>query len=299
MSYFINPNAFTGAVALPKSVADNHLKLASHNALKLIIYIMANGAEVPDSEICKALGMQVAELNEAVLYWKNAGVLTDGEVSVKAENEIAPAVKAVARVHQPSRAEIAKRASESKEITLVLRQAELKFCRPLKETEKRAVLYIIDDLGLSPAVTMMLIEFAVSENRTTASFLESTAVDWVNREINTVTLAENEIQKAIVKRSCWAIVRRAMGIDDRRATAKENEAAVRWVSEWGFKEAVLRLAYDQCVDSIGKFSVAYIDKVLKNWHQAGVATMADVEKAVAKSKPDKQDDAPSFDLSQF
>lgn len=299
MSYFINPTAFKGAVALPKSVAENHLKLAPHNALKLIIYIMANGCDTPDNDVCKALGMQVAEFNEAVLYWKNAGVLTDGEIVVKTEAKAAPTVKAVARVQQLTRAEIAKRADESKEITLVLRQAELKFCRTLKETEKRAILYIIDDLGLSPAVTMMLIEFAVSENRTTAAFLESTAVDWVNRDINTVTLAENEMQKAIVKRSCWAIVKRAMGIDDRRATAKENEAAVRWVSEWGFKEAILRLAYDQCVDNIGKFSVAYIDKVLKNWHQAGVASAADVEKAIAKNKPDTHDDSPSFDLSQF
>ncbi len=303
MKLNIDPRALQCALAVPADVADKHLKLASHSALKVILFIMKNGTDVAADEICKALAINETDLNEALIYWREAGLLVNAEGSAEADNakvkaNAKPAVSV--RTERATRSQIARRADESKEIRLVLQQAEVKFRRPLKETEKGALVYILDNLGMAAPVVLMLIEHAVAENRTSASFLESTAVDWINRNVDSVALAEKEMQRSDERRGCWAIIRRALSITEaRRASAKEAEASVRWIVEWGFNEAMIRLAYDQCVDNTGKVSVPYIDKVLKNWHAAGITTPAAVKDAEKKPAGSGNGNAPSFDLSLF
>ena len=305
MKYEIDPKSLKNMFALPGCVADEHLKLAPHSALKVLIYIMRNSVS-DEAEICKAAGVNEVELKEALMYWDNAGVLMRQKQPEAEVQQAAPAVNKPTvpmRNERATRAQIARRADESKEIRLVLQQAEMKFCRPLKDTERSALVYILDELGVSAPVTLMLIEYAVAENRTTAAFLESTAVDWVNRSVDTVALAEKEMQRSDQKNRAWSVVRSAVGLDDRRPSAKEGEACVRWTVEWGFSGKMIRLAYDQCVDNTGKISFPYMNKVLKSWHDAGVTTPEAVAASAKKNEADKSaakaGSAPSFDLSLF
>lgn len=299
MTMFLNTAAWNGVCAVPNDIADKHLKLASHEALKVILCLLRKGTQQDEAALCRELGITDVQLQEALLYWEQAGLIGKQEPA-KAVPAVEPKKTAVARQVRATRSEIARRATESREIALVLRQAEMTFARPLKETEKSSLVYILDNLGMKAEVALMLLEFAAAQGRTTASFLESTAVDWVNRGVDTVPLAEREMTLADQKKHAWAIVKRAMSIDDRRPSAKESEACLRWVEEWQFSEAMLRLAYDQCVDQIGKRQFNYIDKILAAWHAAGVTDPQGAEaaqkKKSAKKEPQK---GPSFDLSLF
>lgn len=301
MKYTWDPSAWQGVFAVPAAVADQHLKLASPAAIKTLLYAARHGLEFEEQEICRQIGITPIELNEALLYWQSAGLLTGtGERT----NAVSPPAKAkrtaVAREKRATRLEIARRADEAKEIALILQQAEIKFARPLKETEKSSLVYILDDLGMNPEIVLMLLEHAAAEGRTTSSFLESTAVDWINRSIDTVALAEQEMTKAEERKHAWAVVRRAMSIESRRPSAREAECCVRWVEEWQFSEAMLRLAYDQCVDNIGKLSFPYVEKILKNWHASGVSTPEAANAVREKRQEDNANaSAPSFDLSLF
>ena len=297
MKVQLNPAGWHGVTAIPADVADKHLKLASLEALKVIIALVQKGTEVEEAALCKDLGITPTQLSEALLYWESAGLLSRADAAPTAAVPAAKP-KVVAKRERATRGEIALRASESREIALVLRQAETVFARPLKETEKGALVYILDDLGVKPQVALMLLELAAAQGRTTASFLEATAVDWVNRGIDTVAAAEKELALADEKRQAWAVAKRALSIEDRRPSAKESEAVLRWTVEWGFDEAMLRLAYDQCVDRIGKVSFPNVNKTLEGWHISGVKT---AKEAAAQEKKDagKKDKMPSFDLSLF
>ncbi|MBP5618370.1 MAG: DnaD domain protein [Clostridia bacterium] len=297
MKVQLNLAGWHGITAIPADVAEKHLKLASHEALKVILALARLGTQVEEETLCRDLGITPTQLNEALLYWESAGLLCRADAAV---SDAAPAAKpkVVVKRERATRGEIALRASESREIALVLRQAETVFARPLKETEKGALVYILDDLGVKPQVALMLLELAAAQGRTTASFLEATAVDWVNRGIDSVAAAEKEMALADEKRQAWATVKRALSIEDRRPSAKESEAVLRWTSEWGFDETMLRLAYDQCVDRIGKVSFPYINKILEGWHTAGVKTPK-AAAAQEKKDADKKEKKPSFDLTLF
>ncbi len=300
MKYEYNTSEWQGVFAVPNCVADQHIKFAPHSALKVMLYLMRNGTQIENDLVCKGTGLSLVELEEALTYWKSAGLLKDNSKETVENNESKTKRHVIAREKRASRVEVAMRAYESKEIALVLNQAEMKFGRPLKEIEKSSLVYILDNLSMNPEIVLMLLEHAVAEGRTTSSFLESTAVDWINRSIDTVALAEQEMTKAEERKQSWSIVRRAAGIDSRRPSQKEADYCYRWVNEWCFDEKMLRLAYDHCVDSIGKMTFPYMDKILNGWHSSGIKTPDAVAQADQKHLESKSDEnQPSLDLSLF
>jgi len=310
MNYDINPKVYRNIFGVPADVADKHIKLASHAALKVMLYIMRNGTESVDESTHKALGISQTELDEAFIYWTQVGLFTDNKV----EANIQPAKPitespAIIRNEHPDRAEVARRISESEEIAHVLRQSESVYGRTLKPAEMSSIIYIMDSLGLKASVTLMLVQYANAEGKLSTSFLESTAVRWANEGIASVSAAEKEMQAADIRRSAWKIVCRAMGIESRRPSKKEEEASTRWVNEWAFSDKMLRRAYDECVDHSGKLSIPYINTILENWHKAGIDTPEKLEgtavstpsktaKPVKKKNPATSDN-PSFDINLF
>ncbi len=307
MKYSVNPEAYRSMFGVPADVADKYIKLASHSALKVLLFIMRNGIDTTDDSATFKLGISRTELDEALIYWHSVGILSDcnAEVETKTEPKAENKEKAIAAGGKPDRAESARRIGESAEIAQVLRHAEQSFGRSLKQTEISTFIYIMDTLALTPPVVLMLIQYATEQERLTASFIESTAVRWVNEGLTCVRDVEKEIQKAAERRSAWGIVRSAFGIDSRRASKNEEQFSYTWVVEWQFTPDMLRKAYDACIDRSGKLSLPYINKILEGWHANGVCTpeQADNQQAAhseKKSKSKKSNgDAPSFDIDLF
>ncbi len=309
MNYFIDSAIYRNIFGVPVDVVDKHIKLATHSALKVLLFIMRNGIEAIDDSTPKTLGITQAELDEAYIYWANLGILKEnGKESSSAGQSSVADSPAIARNEHPDRTEVARRIAESGEIAHVLRQAELVFGRTLKQSELSSLIYIMDSLGLKASVTLMLVQFAKAEGKLSPAFMESTAVKWANEGIDSVRAAEKEMQEADVKRSAWRVVSRAMGIDSRRPSKKEEEAAVLWVNDWAFSDKMLRLAYDECVDHTGKFSISYTMAILEGWHKAGIdspekvnAIKSDEGKTPSKSKKKKSgsSETPSFDIDLF
>ncbi len=312
MNYKINIDVYRNIFGVPCDVADKHVKLASHSALKVLLFFMRNGLEAIDSDTPRRLAITEAELNEALIYWNQVGVLTAEKAEATSTVDApSPTVNVAERNKRPDRAEVARRIAESEEIAHVLRQAESVFGRTLKPAEMASLIYIMDSLSLKASITLMLVQYAAAEGRLSPSFIESTAVRWANEGISSVRDAEKELQAADQRRGAWQVVCRAMGIDHRRPSQKEEESAARWVNEWAFSDAMLRLAYDQCVDHTGKFSMQYINTILDNWHKNGVytpkkfkdneAVLSKQSKAPQKAKKKAPDasDSPSFDISLF
>lgn len=303
MKYSINCDVYRSIFGVPTDVADKFIKLASHSALKVLLFIMRNGIESLDDSAAFKLGISHTELDEALMYWQSVGILCDSEAVAEAEPATPADKKAVAVGGKPDRAESARRISESPEIAQVLRHAEQVFGRTLKQTEISTFIYIMDTLSLTPPIVLMLIQYASTQERLTASYIESTAVRWVNEGLTSVREVEKEIQIAAERRSAWGIVRSAFGIDSRRPSKNEELFSYTWIIEWKFNPVMLRKAYEICVDNTGKVDMRYINKILASWNDGGITTpeqVDSIEKAHAdKNKADKKDDTPSFDISLF
>ena len=58
MEYTVNPKVLAAPFFLPAAIADNHLKIATRDQLRVILYIFRNTAEHPSvNDIAEALNM--------------------------------------------------------------------------------------------------------------------------------------------------------------------------------------------------------------------------------------------------
>jgi DnaD/phage-associated family protein len=142
-------------------------------------------------------------------------------------------------------------------------------------------------------VILFIVQYSKQVEKSNIRFIERIATDWVDKGVETIEQAEEQVRLLAMQEEAWAIVCKAFGIERRKPTKKENEFAFTWVNDWKLSSEMLEHAYEICVDTKSKFSFAYVAKILENWHNNGYKTVNDI---VKKPKEDKMQGAYNIDL---
>lgn len=287
MKYTLNSNAMTAPFFVPSSVADKHIKLATATQLKVLLVFLKNvTVGTSPEDIAEFLRLPVSEVLDALAFWADRDILCcvgkEPEKEVKkteGEKTVRPTVI------KPSREEIAKAADSDPKISFLIGEAEMKLARGLRDSEIRTLCWLYMDCGMDVSLILMLVEYAVSQGKATVSFIEHTAVCWLDAGVTTLSDAEEQIEIRNRKKTAWSMVVSAFGMDYRMPSDKELDFSSKWVVEWGFKKDLLKEAYNICVDKNAKLSMPYINKILEKWHKDGIKTAAET-KVAAKNKKD-------------
>lgn len=287
MEIKINYELFSDCFCIPSEVALKHLKFASHSQLKVLLYVMKFGTDELNAQ---KLDISENELKEAVIYWQQANIFAvENKTDQQSKVTVAPV-----KEHLPDRKQVAQRAAESKEIAVLMRQTEVKLGRVLRQNEASMLIYLIDEVKIKPAVLLMIIDYAISQNKVSTIFIQKLAIDWAQRDINSANKAEKEIIRLNDVKSATKIVAKCFGIGDRKASKKEEELAYKWIYQYKLSESMLQLAYDKCVDTTGKYSIQYITKIIDTWQNSGFKTVQDVESNEKNNKS-----GTSYDIDLF
>lgn len=287
MDYILNNLAFSSSFLVPASVSDQHLKLASGNQIKVLLYFLRNssgGIEI--SDIASFLKLPESEVSDALEFWAQAGILT----SIKTDTPIVTAKETPAKtakpiVVKPTREEIASLAFTDERLSFLLSEAEMKLAHPLRDNEMRTLAWLYLDHGMDVSIILMLVEYAVSEGKTTIAFIESIALSWLEAGVTTLSDAEKQIEARTKKKTAWGMVEAAFGIEHRMPSDKELEYANTWVIEWGFSREMLKEAYNRCVDAKAKLDMRYVNGILSRWFKDGIKTVEatrETEKVAAR-----------------
>lgn len=298
MEYSLNAGEWNKVFAVPSSVVDKYIKLASGNALKLLLYLTRHGGESFTAEILRAeLGFEeLGELEDAALFWvqrgiisakntKNASVLTAAssaapeakpEASEKIPEKRSSVIKAKPAVI--SNGEIGRSIKRSPEIKMLFDEAEKMFGRTLRENERQTIIQLSEHYGLPCDVSLMLLHYCFKVDKLKPAYISKVAENWANEEITTVKLADEKIkalekQSGVEERICAA-----MGLSS-RPSASMREFVKTWAVDAGFSEEMIMLAYDKTIDGAGKWSAAYASKILEGWKNLGITTPEAAEKA--------------------
>lgn len=299
MNYFINPSSFTAVFTIPCDVVDKHIKLASEAQLKVLLYVFRNlSGGINAGNTALALSLPISEVEDALLYWVQAGILSsDGATNTETVPEVAPVLKNA----KPTRADVAKRGLEDERVRFLMQQAQQHFGRSLKTNESTSLLWLYDDQGMDISVIMLLLQYAASAEKLTISYIEKTALLWIKNGVKTVADAEYQIAETARKNTAWHIVETAFGIKHRNPSPKELEKADKWLNEWKLSRELLHCAYNACVDQKSEFIFSYTAKVLEDWHKRGIKSAEDVENdAIRRNEENaKKENKSSFDLNTF
>ena len=294
MNYRINPAAFSAVFTVPASVADKHLKLARGEHIKVLLYIMRNmTAPIEPSVIAEATGITEYDVKEALIYWEDSGIIScDG--SVTQNTEIKPNTQV--RAEKPSRNDVARRGAEDEKVGYLLRETQLRLGRNLKSNEASTLVWLYDDEGLDVSLILMIVQYAAAHNKANIRFIESTAVDWINKGIDDVAAADSELNRMAMGEQAWKIVSSAFGLERRKPSKKETELSLLWINDWEMSKEMLEAAYEECVNTKSRFSFPYTAKIIESWHEKGFKPLEDTQK---QEKSGEKQGFAAYDIDLF
>lgn len=306
--YKINSEMWTSVFAVPTAVADKHIRLAGAIQIKALLWILRhNGEKFDENDISKAIGYSVDDIKDAMLYWKENGVIVeDGEaikqpVKKEPEKPVEPKKMFITpKPEKPTNEEITKRCTESEEIKFLFNEVQIKLGRTIGYDTMSNLLLLHDHYGLPVEVILMLVEYCKSVNKTATAYIVKVGKDWGEKEIDTLEKADEQIEKLNNRNTLWKEFCSLTGISNSVPTTAQSKYLDTWSREWGMSMDMIYLAYEEMADHTQKLSFAYMNKILQNWHKNSITTPEAVEKEKQKRFAQQaQTNEPSYDLDEF
>lgn len=320
MNYKLELGCWASVFAVPNVLIDRHLKLCGEIELKLLLLMLRHsGRAFSTEELAKELGITASAAEDSLLYWGQAGLLSEEQgvmvPAAAAAPEKAAAVlpsPAVAPVHsaealpmkkkmlRPDSLYIAKRIQEAPDIQSLFQDSEAMLGKTLSPALSAVLLTAHDDYCLPAEVILMLVSYVASTGKTTTAYIEALVKNWSEDGVNSIADAEIKIKALDEKIRAWKKFLSATGTPFRAPSKNEEELSYHWVYEMKFSSAMLSAAYERCVDNTGKLSLKYIRTILENWYKLGIKTPESLEAYEASYKKKKEEPSkPSFDIDDF
>ncbi|MBO4941569.1 MAG: DnaD domain protein [Clostridia bacterium] len=271
-------------------------RLAKGEYLRIYLYALSNykknGTVLSPADISKKLHISLDEVLLAIDYWIAAEVLLekgDGYAFCGDEEPYKRETKELKTQlrKRPSytAAEIDAAASVNKNVDYLLRQAEEILGKLLSPSDFELIYSFVDWLGLPVEVVIMLLRFAKSQGKLGKRYLETVAIDWAEKGIDTYESAEEYIKEIEKRLSNEGKIRSILGIYDRALSQTEKKYINLWTAEKEISVELIRGAYDRTVAATGKLAWAYMNKILVSWQEEGIETLKQLEEHEKTHKP--------------
>lgn len=305
-----------GIFNVPNDLVDKYLKMASEYQLKALLYILRNGGQSSSSSIAKALGQTSSDIDDLLEFWVEEGILCiDGQAidikppkEDKKEEKIVKPVKETLSAPRLTPKDIVAFLREDESIQILLSEAQRVLGRTISHAEQEMLVNMVQYYGLKVEVILMILEFYRSEKERGKSigisYINTMAKNWADEGIDSISAAEAKLQDIAKSDRLWNEIVAITGIRHRRPTAKQREMITKWFDD--FDITMITLASDIMKENTSEPSLAYINKILKEWKKKDISSPAQVQAeqdAFAKSKEDKNSDKlkskPSYDLEKI
>ena len=131
----------------------------------------------------------------------------------------------------------------------------------------------MSDLGFSSDLLIFLYETSLSKEKRAPRYIETIALNWAQKGIQTVAQAEAE---AASYNSTFSIVTKNLGIT--RSLAEPERNIINGWDQYHFSPTLLAEACKRTILQTNEPSLKYASTILESWHKNGVQTMQDIER---------------------
>ena len=263
-----------GGNFLPVSIEfiENYMPSAPGDYIKVYLFGLLSssaGIEVSMQSISRSLHLTNLQIEEALSYWQDKGVvLISGREPVTCEF-LSPS---------PARPKPIPKLYPQKSYIAEL-QALLN--RNLSTGEIKTILDFSNVYGLSHEIVLMLIRHCSSEavrgKRVSVSYLDKVAMSWADEGVDTTDKAQQKIDAyTAVSSGALRVIRRLDAGSSRLPTADEQALYEKWTNEWGFTQDAVLLAMSDTTASL-KPSMKYLDAILKSYYEKGIVTSTGID----------------------
>ena len=266
-----------GAVCLPASAFLTCDTLLEVRFLMLLSYDRAL-CDADDTMLCEQLGCTVEELTETVSSLREKGLL-------EGERKLAPSVAN----KNLSGKEIAGAIESDNSLKQLIEECEAICGKVFTTTDVSKIVSLKNSLGLDSETVLLLFYYHFEKldavgKKLTVSYVEKSAYSLYNQGIRTLDSLQNYIKENERRYSNKYKVARLFGIGERAFTKKEEKFFDKWFIEWEMPFELIEAAFEIAVNNTGKAGLEYMSKILSDWHDSGISTVEQAEKANADFK---------------
>lgn len=334
MIYRFDIDRWGAEFSVPYSVVNEHIKQADGNFVKVLLCILAGGRNSDTQTISRTCGVAESEVDDAVLYWQQRGVISfNSNAAQPAVSEIpqpvrnapqpsgsfsernepvslveavkvsknAPAGRVVVNYSQR---EIKEKAEKDKNLRQLITdiQGILKFSINGKELGRLVELYELYHFDV-PTI-LLAAQYCSSIGKHSVAYLYAVMQRWFEEDINSYAEVEQAIIKSNEIKSFENKVLKIFGMES-KPSSRQKEYISKW-NKLGFSVELLEIAYNKCMDAKGKLNFSYIDGILMNWSNSSISTAEQVRKSDEKYKSkfngwdkNSSEEKSSYDLDEY
>lgn len=288
MEFKANNGAWGNMFGVPCVVADNLLKIADGECIKVLLYILRySGKDCSDEEISANTGVGLQEVRDAVSFWQRANVITAQNAMpdmfrtakpvqpeiTKTVPENPPvqknAVKPAPKKRTWTGSEIERIKNERRDIAELFEVAQ-SYLGILNPAQTDVLLNMCTELGLKTEVIIILISYCCDIDKKNPDYIYKIAYQWAEDNINTLELATDEVQRLKSKHD---YINQVMNIVKVSRIAKEHEAIIEQWQKWGISSELISEAYEINLKNKNldyKLDFRYMNGIIKKWHEKGI-----------------------------
>ncbi len=274
-------NCNTEYIPVSADFIENHMPQTNGAYVKVYLYALSlavSGKEMSAGEIARKLKLLESDVVNAFEYWDKDGVLRYDKENVLFGGAKPAAKKTEGKIVKKSMEEIAGAMTENKALADLCSLSQEILGKTLKNNDIETLYWFYDELGLSPEVITMLLEYCVSKNKRNMNYIEKVAISWHKNGIVTIDAADKFINSEKEKGGYMSSLRKLFGIDNRNFSKTEETYLKTWRDDYGMDENMVGLAYEYCIMQTGNRSFPYMNSIIKRWHEMNIHTVSEAEK---------------------
>ena len=175
---------------------------------------------------------------------------------------------------------------QNDEFTMLLYIVQRYLSRIFSQTDSETVAYLYDVLKMPAELIEYLAELCAQRGKTSLRYFESIALDWYRNGITTVEQAKERGTSPSAEE--YAVMK-AFGLKGRNPGTEEQKLMRKWFGEYGFTKEIVQEACGRTLLRTHEPSFPYADRILADWHKAGVRTMEDIRRLDDGARQGRQD----------
>ena len=164
-------------------------------------------------------------------------------------------------------------------------EAEKRLGRSLVTQDVKDLLYLTRYLGLAPEVVLLLVGHCVDTRKkgSRVSFyqIKREGLRWQQAGVATLEDADAYIARESKRRDRHRVLLALLDRPGRDPVKQEAEYLDSWIA-MGFRDEVIREAYERTVFQVRELRWGYMNGILKSWHEKGLHTLEEVRAAEQK-----------------
>jgi len=163
-------------------------------------------------------------------------------------------------------------------------EVERRLGRKMSVNDLKSLFVLYDHLALPVEVILMLVAWCVEEmerkygagRRPGLSMIRKEGFIWARRGIDTLERAEEYLIRVTRMRTREGEVLRLLDLPVRPLVGREQSYIAAW-DEMGFDNEAIRKAYELTILKKQSMNWAYMNAILRRWHEKGLHTLAQIQ----------------------